>query len=257
MRAFLAGFFFAGKMACQARGYVGRNVASAQLVNRPAGKRPSFDVIDASTATRILEEVQGSDPWDVAVHLALWLGLRREEALALRWDAVDNVVHVRQTLTYAAGGAHFGPPKSAAGERDLPIPDFVGRALRRHRAAQAERLLMIGRQPDLVVDNAIGEPWLPASFSTAWRRFAAAHGFGGIGFHTLRHGHATLLLASGVSDAVAIKLMGHADSKILRRYQEVVDELQRDAATRMDACSAADCHLQCHPASERIRRNSI
>jgi integrase len=53
-------------------------------------------------------------------------------------------------------------------------------------------------------------------------------------FHALRHGHATLLLASGVSDAVAIKLMGHADSKILRRYQEVVDELQRDAATRMD-----------------------
>jgi hypothetical protein len=29
--------------------------------------------------------------------------------------------------------------------------------------------------------------------------------------------------------------MGHADSKILRRYQEVVDELQRDAATKMDA----------------------
>jgi hypothetical protein len=28
--------------------------------------------------------------------------------------------------------------------------------------------------------------------------------------------------------------MGHADSKILRRYQGVVDELQRDAATRMD-----------------------
>lgn len=46
---------------------------------------------------------------------------------------------------------------------------------------------------------------------------------------------ATLLLASGVSDAVAIKLMGHADTKTLRRYQEVVDELQRDAATRMDA----------------------
>jgi integrase len=82
--------------------------------------------------------------------------------------------------------------------------------------------------------RSIGEPWLPASFSTGWRRFAAAHGFSGIGFHTLRHGHATLLLAGGVSDAVAIKLMGHADSKILRRYQEVVDELQRDAATRMD-----------------------
>jgi integrase len=57
----------------------------------------------------------------------------------------------------------------------------------------------------------------------------------GITFHTLRHGAATLLLAGGVADAVAIKLMGHADTKILRRYQEVVDELQRDAAARMDA----------------------
>jgi integrase len=54
-------------------------------------------------------------------------------------------------------------------------------------------------------------------------------------FHGLRHGAATLMLAAGVSDAVAIKLTGHADTKILRRYQEVVDELKLDAATRMDA----------------------
>jgi integrase len=56
----------------------------------------------------------------------------------------------------------------------------------------------------------------------------------GLKFHGLRHGAATLMLAGGVSDAVAIKMMGHADTKILRRYQEVVDELQRDAAARMD-----------------------
>ena len=35
-------------------------------------------------------------------------------------------------------------------------------------------------------------------------------------------------------NAVAIKLMGHADTAILRRYQEVVDDLQTDAAARMD-----------------------
>jgi integrase len=122
-----------------------------------------------------------------------------------------------------------------AGERDLPLPAFVARALKRHKAAQGERLLALGIVPELVVDNGIGEPWMPASFSTGWRRFAKAHGFEGITFHTLRHGAATLLLAGGVADAVAIKLMGHADTKILRRYQEVVDELQRDAAARMDA----------------------
>ena len=53
-------------------------------------------------------------------------------------------------------------------------------------------------------------------------------------FHTLRHGAATLMLAGGVADAVAISVMGHADTAILRRYQDVVDELKQDAATKMD-----------------------
>jgi integrase len=108
-------------------------------------------------------------------------------------------------------------------------------SLKRHKAAQGEHLLALGIVPELVVDNGIGEPWMPASFSTGWRRFANANGFEGITFHTLRHGAATLLLASGVADAVAIKLMGHADTKIPRRYLDVVSELQRDAAARMDA----------------------
>lgn len=56
----------------------------------------------------------------------------------------------------------------------------------------------------------------------------------GITFHGLRHGAATLLLAAGVPDAVAASVMGHADTRILARYQDVVSELQRDAATRMD-----------------------
>lgn len=111
----------------EAKGYVGKNVASARLVNRPVGEESSFEVIDAATAGRILNVVRGEDPWDVAVHLALGLGLRREEVLALRWDDVDDLVHVRQTLTFAEGRLHFGGPKSAAGKRDLPLPDFVAR----------------------------------------------------------------------------------------------------------------------------------
>jgi integrase len=84
------------------------------------------------------------------------------------------------------------------------------------------------------VANPIGEPLQPASFSRAWRDFAEAHGFAGVTFHRLRHGVATLLLAAGVSDMVAMRTMGHADTRILARYQDVVSELQRDAAARMD-----------------------
>jgi integrase len=170
------------------------------------------------------------------VHLALGLGLRREEVLGLAWEHVeDGIVHVRRTLTAASGELHFGPPKSKAGRRDLPMPMFVAEAVRRHRLAQGERALSLGLpRPELVVCNVIGEPFQPASFSKAWKNWATAHGLTGIGFHGLRHGAATLLLAAGVSDTVAMRTMGHADTRILARYQDVVSELQRDAAARMD-----------------------
>jgi integrase len=79
-----------------------------------------------------------------------------------------------------------------------------------------------------------GEPWFPASFSTAWRRYAKRHGWEGITFHALRHGTASLLLAAGVPDAVALSVMGHADTRILRHCQGVAEELKQDAAARMD-----------------------
>lgn len=91
------------------------------------------------------------------------------------------------------------------------------------------------RAGDLVIDRGMGEPWLPATFSTYWARFAKARGFGEVPFHGLRHGAATLLLAAGVPDPVVVTIMGHADTRILRRYQEVVPELMLDASARMHA----------------------
>jgi integrase len=128
--------------------------------------------------------------------------------------------------------------KSTAGERTIEVPWFVLEALWRHRRAQGQRRLVLGEawhDGDFVVDRGDGGPWSPPSFSKGWARFAERHGFERVTFHGLRHGAATLLLGAGVPDAVAIRIMGHADTAILRRYQDVVDELKRDAATRMDA----------------------
>jgi integrase len=220
----------------EARGLVGRNVADPALVHRPAGEPRDIPVITPKLGQEILGAVTGQEPWDVAVHLALGVGLRREEVLALRWSDVTETVTVSRTITAAGGELHIGPPKSAAGERELPLPGFVARALQRHRKVQGERFLKIGLpRPELVLDRGDGEPWFPASFSTAWRRFANRHGWEGITFHVLRHGTASLLLTAGVPDAVALSVMGHADTRILRHYQGVAEELKREAASRMDS----------------------
>jgi integrase len=119
-------------------------------------------------------------------------------------------------------------------------------ALQDHRArgstlaVAAERLLAIGiREPELVIDNGIGEPWHPSTFSKAWKSWAESHEFPGIGLHGLRHGAATLLLAGGTPDAVAATIMGHADTKILRRYQDVVANFNETPRRGWMNCSEA------------------
>jgi integrase len=157
----------------EAKGLIGRNPAAASLVQRPSGPTRDFPIITPARGRQILAACEGADPWDAAAHLALGLSLRREEALALRWDDVDlaaATVTVERTLTYAGGDLHWGPPKSDAGRRVLTAPDFVVMALRRHRKAQSERRMLLGpawltddRAGDLVIDRGMGEPWLPAT----------------------------------------------------------------------------------------------
>jgi integrase len=222
-----------------ALGLISRNVADPDLVDRPAGDTRPFLVIDAALAQRVLKAVENTE-WDAAVHLALGCTLRREEVLALRWEDIDMENHritVARALTYADGALHVGAPKSRAGRRTIDAPRIVIDALRRQRARQNARRLEIGeawKDMDLVVDGGQGCYWMPPSFSKGWARFALRHDFPNLTFHGLRHGAATLLLAAGVPDAVTAKMMGHGDTRVLRRYQEIVPELQREAAARMD-----------------------
>ena len=227
-----------------AKGYLGRNPADPRIVNRPHGRPRDLVVIEPDRARRILATVRGVEPWDAAVHLALGLSLRREEVLGLGWSHVDlddGVVRVERTLTSAGDELHFGPPKSEAGRRELEAPAFVIAALRRHRAAQAERRLLLGTDyplagdvDDLIIERGGGEPWHPSTFSTYWFRYARRSGFDGVTFHGLRHGTGALLLDAGIPDAVALSIMGHSAVTMLRHYQGVSKALKRSAADRLD-----------------------
>jgi integrase len=224
------------------KGLLEYNPADADRVPRPSHDPKKFVVIGPQLAQRILEAGKGLDPWDAALNLALGCGLRREEVLGLRWSHVDfdaGTIRVTETVTWAGGRFHQGPTKTKASVRTVPMPTQVADALKRHRKAQAR----IGSD-GLVIDNGRGGPWSPPTFSTYWRRFAKQHDLRGrtldgtervITFHTLRHGAATLLMAGQVSDAMAMRILGHTTVKMLDRYRDPVTELLQDAGQRMSA----------------------
>ena len=57
---------------------------------------------------------------------------------------------------------------------------------------------------------------------------------GDLKLHGMRHGYATLGLAAGLRPEVMIDLMGHSSTRILKRYQDVIRALRRDAADQFD-----------------------
>jgi integrase len=62
------------------------------------------------------------------VLLAGWCGLRAGEVRGLRrrnLGLADGVIHVRQAVTRTKGEIHVGPPKTAAGIRDVGIPPHL------------------------------------------------------------------------------------------------------------------------------------
>ena len=74
-------------------GLVARNVAT--LVDVPRGQRPEVQPFNPEQARAFLDAVRG-DRLEALYSVALAIGLRRGEALGLRWDDVDLDAGVRR-----------------------------------------------------------------------------------------------------------------------------------------------------------------
>lgn len=95
--------------------------------NLPTAKRelPSDEAIEAVKS--------GLDaPFGLFGYLCLYSGLRRGEALALRYEDIDrehHVIHVTKAVEFIGNSPHLKAPKTAAGYRDVILLDVLARAI--------------------------------------------------------------------------------------------------------------------------------
>lgn len=153
------------------------------------------------------------------------LGLRIGETLALRVCDVDfakHIVRVRQSVDAAT--RTVGATKSPASSADLPMPRELEAQLSAHLSRHDGKT-------DLLFTNQHGRP-----FSANKLRARQLHplleklGIPRGGFHSLRHGVASALLADGVTPAVVQRQLRHSDARItLGIYGHVIGDQQRDA----------------------------
>ena len=90
---------------------------------------------------------------------------------------------------------------------------------------------IVHHEKDLVFTTQIGTPVGLDNFRTRqWKALTEAAGLPGIGFHSLRHTHATLLIAAGVPVKVVSERLGHKSVTLtMRVYVNVLPTMQQMA----------------------------
>jgi integrase len=185
-----------------------RLIASSPCVGIALPQRHDAEVVPLTVAQ--VEALAEAVPerHRALIVFAAGMGLRQGECFGLTIDRVDFLrrqVRVdRQLLSARRGVPEFGPPKSRAGVRTVPMPDVVATALAAHLAR-----FRAGRA-GLVFTNRAGDPLQRSNFGDMWRRVAPLAGLPAWGtFHDLRHFYASLLIARGCSVKTVQRRLGH------------------------------------------------
>ena len=200
------------------RGKVARNVAT--LVDPPAVKRPETALpLNAQLARQVMATAHRhriAARWTVA----LAVGLRQSEALALRWADVDldnGTLSVRRGLhRVSEQGLIYEEPKAERSRRTVALPAPLVDALRLHRATRLEERIAAGsswEDHDLVFARANGRPIERKSDWQAWKVLLHEAGVRNVRLHDGRHTAATLLLSEGVHPRVVMEVLGHAQMR--------------------------------------------
>lgn len=212
----------------------------------PRPKRAEIVVLSETETAELLDEVEGS-PLYIPVLLAVTTGLRRGETLALRWSHVDlerQTISVQHSLEKSRShGLRFKEPKTKRSRRTIAMLPMLTGALKRHRIAQAEANLRLGKPWDedgLICSRADGSPINPNTLTSAFASFVRGLDIPQVTFQGLRHTHATHLLANGVHPKVTQERLGHSTIAVtMDLYSHVVPGMQEDAALTVDRALVA------------------
>ena len=216
------------------KGIVHRNVC--QLVDPPRPGRYEVRVPDAQAIREILS-LAATTSYAALLHFMAYTGVRRGEAIALRWESVDldrGLVSIVETAQRLPGkGIVFQPTKSAAGRRGIAL-DSITIVFRAHKGSQIlYQADMEGKYQDhgLVFPGPFGGPVDPSVVTRNFEKLARKSGYAGVRLHDLRHGHAAGLIRAGAHPRVVQERLGHSSAAFtMQVYGHVSAGLQAKAA---------------------------
>ena len=199
------------------------DVNPADKVERPKKDRYDGSFYDADEVNALFEAAKGTK-LELPILFGAFYGLRRSEAIGLKWDAIDfdqNTITIRHTVTSCdLDGKRIlvaaDTTKTKSSMRTLPLVPFMRERLLALREEQKENRRLCGRSyikdyVDYVCVNEIGDLIKPHYVTESFPKLLKANGLRPVRYHDLRHSCASLLLANGVPMKQIQEWLGHSD----------------------------------------------
>ena len=195
----------------------------ADKVERPKKQRYIADYYRQEELERLLEASK-DHPYSLLIQMTAFYGLRRSEALGLKWDAIDferDTITIKHIVTNAKidGKCEIvcaDRAKTKSSLRSLPLVSNIREKLLVLREQQKENRRVCGncyskKYDGYVFVDAMGNIFNPRSVTANFSKLLEQNGLRHIRFHDLRHSCASLLLANDVPLKHIQEWLGHSD----------------------------------------------
>lgn len=213
----------------------------ADLVKKPTIEKKKHTLVESSYITKIMDYDTGEDQLATLSKITLLTGLRRGEALGVKWSNVDwknRIIHVKDTVVKAGNKVIIKKPKTKSSVRDVPIPRNVIPILKKHKEVQnklkkeAEEFY---KDRNFVFTNGEGNHFHPDSARNGVERLLKSVGAQRTTVHELRHSYASILYELGEEDKVIQSILGHSSIKTtMDTYVHLKKDQRETAANKFD-----------------------
>ena len=191
-------------------------VSQAPLPKKDNKKNERQVFLTAEEAQKMLDAIKDDEVGPI-VYVTLYYGLRRSEALGLRWQAVDfdaDTITINHTVTGGTQIIRKDATKTYSSRRTYQLLPDVKVLLLKLKEQQQEYQKRLGpcyHDNDYIFKHPNGVPYHPNAITKSFQRALERHGLPQMRYHDLRHSTASILVDKGWDINSIKEWLGHSD----------------------------------------------
>jgi len=180
-------------------------------VTLPQREDPDTMVLSIAECQKLVKSIEG-DTAEIPILLALFLGLRRSEIIALShsdWDSSKKELSISKASVYDKNHRYVvKTTKTRKSKRKIPVSDYLAKKLDR-----------------CVEKNIPFCPMHPDNLRKRLNIICKREGLPNIGLHALRHQNASIMLMLGTPDKYAMERGGWSSNSTMKKiYQHTIND---------------------------------